>query len=95
MRILALAILAIGDFGDRDGLNRVRGGPDLRSGLSGLPARVHPGGQLLRMPLHVAATVQRVGLGPRGRVRHQSIFRERGEPAGYRRHRRGIHAKWW
>src|SRR5947208_10271961 len=43
------------DFGDRDGLNRAGGGPDIRSGLSGLPSRVYPGGQLLRMPLHVAA----------------------------------------
>jgi hypothetical protein len=31
------------DFGDRDGLNRAGGGPDVRSGLSGLPARVEPG----------------------------------------------------
>jgi hypothetical protein len=65
------------DFDDRDTLNRSGGGPDVRSGLSGLPARVYPGGQLLRMPLHVAATVQRVGLGPRRRMRHQSIFCER------------------
>ncbi len=65
----------LGDFGDRDGLNRAGGGPDVRSGISGLPTRVHPGGQLLRMPLHVAASVQRVGIGPRGTVRHQSIFR--------------------
>ena len=66
MRVLALAIL------DRDNLNRAGGRPDLRSGLSGLPARVRPG-QLLRMPLHVAAPVQRDGIGPRGTVRHQSI----------------------
>jgi len=65
------------DFGDRDGLITTGGGPDVRSGLSGLPARVYPGGQLLRMPLHVAASVQRVGVGPRGTVRHQSIFCER------------------
>jgi len=70
MRVLALAIL------DRDNLNRAGGRPDLRSGLSGLPARVRPG-QLLRMPLHVAAPVQRDGIGPRGTVRHQSILRGR------------------
>jgi|SRR5437660_12372526 hypothetical protein len=29
---------------DWDGLNRTGGGPDLRSGLSGLPARVYSGG---------------------------------------------------
>jgi hypothetical protein len=68
----------LGDFGDRDGLNRAGGGPDVRSGLSGF---VRPG-QLLRMPLHVAASVQRVGIGPRGTVRHQSIFRERGRARG-------------
>ena len=31
------------------------------------------------MQLHVAASVQRVGIGPRRPVRHQSIFRERGK----------------
>jgi len=70
MRVLALAILAIGI------ISIGRGRPDLRSGLSGLPARVRPG-QLLRMPLHVAAPVQRDGIGPRGTVRHQSILRGR------------------
>jgi hypothetical protein len=72
----------LGDFGDRDGLNRAGGRPDVRSGLSGLPACLHPGGQLLRMPLYVAASVQRVGIGPRGTVRHQSIFRERERARG-------------
>lgn len=52
MRILALAILTIGD-----GFNRAGGGPDVRSGLSGLPARVRPG-YLLRLPLRVAASVK-------------------------------------
>src|ERR1700731_1543209 len=47
----------LGDFGDRDGLNRTGGGPDVRSGLSGLPARVRPG-YLLRLPLRVTASVQ-------------------------------------
>src|ERR1700730_10464149 len=68
-----------GDVDGGDGLDGGTGsGPDVRSGLSGLPACVHPGGQLLRMPLHVAASVQRVGIGPRGTVRHPYIFRERG-----------------
>ena len=75
MRVLALAIL------DRDNLNRAGGRPDLRSGLSGLPARVRPS-QLLRMPLHVAASVQRVGIGPLGTVRHQSIFCRRARDRG-------------
>src|SRR6266704_1200164 len=65
-----------GDFDDRDGLNRVSGSPDLRSGLSGLHEHSPLGGQLLRMPLHVAGSVQRVGVGPRRPVRHQSIFCE-------------------
>src|SRR5450755_319896 len=33
---------------------------------------------LLRLQLHVAASVQRVGIGPRRHVRHQSIFCWRG-----------------
>jgi hypothetical protein len=45
----------LGDF--RDALNGASDGPDVRSGLSGLPARVQRGGQLLRMQLHVAASV--------------------------------------
>jgi hypothetical protein len=65
----------LGDF--RDALNRAGDGPDVRSGLSGLPARVQIRG-LLRMPLHVAASVQHVGIGPRRPVRGQSIFCERG-----------------
>ena len=73
MRILTLAILT-----NRDGLNRASGRPDVRSGLSGLPSR--EGG--LRMPLHVAASVQRVGIGPRGTVFHQSIFCERASARG-------------
>jgi hypothetical protein len=50
MRILALAILGIGIVSNRDSLYRAGGRPDVRSGLSGLPARVRPD-QLLRMPL--------------------------------------------
>jgi len=34
------------------------------------------------MPLHVAASVQRVGIGPRRPVRHQSIFCERASARG-------------
>jgi hypothetical protein len=72
----------LGDFDDRDGLNRASGGPDVRSGLSCLPARVRPRGQLLPMPLHVAASVQRVGIGPGRPVRHQSIFRDHASARG-------------
>src|SRR4051794_15402459 len=32
----------LGDFGDWDDLNRAGGGPDVRSGLSGVPACVRP-----------------------------------------------------
>jgi hypothetical protein len=73
MRIRALAILAIGT---------VSIGSAAAQGLSGLPARLRPGGQLLRMPLHVAGSVQRVGIGPRRPVRHQSIFCERASARG-------------
>ena len=76
-----MAHSVLGDFGNRDGLNWAGGRPDVRSGLSGLPAFVRPD-QLLRMPLHVAASVQRVGIGPLGTVRHQSIFRERARARG-------------
>ena len=69
---------SFGDFDDRDGFDSGAGsGPDVRSGLSGLPSRVRPGGQLLRLPLHLAASVQRIGIWPRRPVRHQSIFCER------------------
>jgi len=34
------------------------------------------------MPLHVAASVQRVGIEPRGTVRHQSILLERRRARG-------------
>jgi hypothetical protein len=69
-----------GDFDDCDGFDGgTRSGPDVRSGLSGLPACLPAaGGPLLRMQLHVAASVQRVGIGPRRHVRHQSIFCWRG-----------------
>src|SRR5882757_946889 len=73
-----------GDFDDCDGFDGgTRSGPDVRSGLSSLPACLPAvGGQLLRMPLHVAASVQRVGIGPRRPVRHQSIFCERANIRG-------------
>ena len=69
-----------GDFDDCDGFDSgARTGPDVRSGLPGLPACLPAVGvPLLRLQLHVAASVQRVGIGPRGTVRHQSIFRGRG-----------------
>jgi hypothetical protein len=68
---------------DRDGLSRAGGGPYVRSSESGLPAPVQLArGQPIRMQLHVAASVQRVGIWPRGAVRHQSIFRGRGRARG-------------
>jgi hypothetical protein len=68
------------DFDDCDGFDGgARTGPDVRSGLSGLPACLPAVGvPLLRLQLHVAASVQGVGIGPGGRVRHQSIFRGHG-----------------
>jgi hypothetical protein len=72
----------LGDFDDRDGLNRPSGSPDLRSGLSGLHEHNALGGRLLRMPLHVARSVQRVGIGPRRSMRRQSIFCERAAARG-------------
>jgi hypothetical protein len=77
MRGLALAILAIGAAS----IAGPAAAQTYAPGLSGLPARVRTG-HLLRMPLHVAASVQRVGIGPRGTVRHQSIFRGRGRARG-------------
>jgi hypothetical protein len=38
------AYSGLGDFGDRDGLNRAGGGPDVRSGLPGLSAQVRTRG---------------------------------------------------
>src|SRR5450432_1566817 len=78
MRILALAILAIGT---------VSIGPAAAQSYDpAYPVCLHKYGQgavqLLRLQLHVAASVQRVGIGPRGRVRHQSIFRGRGRAPG-------------
>ncbi len=71
------AHFGLGDFGDRDDLNRAGHRSDVRSGLSGLPACVRPGNQLLRMPLHVAASVQRVGIGAPCPMRRQSILLKR------------------
>jgi hypothetical protein len=69
MRILAFAILAIGT---------VSIGPAAAQmydpAYPGLPARVDQGSELLRVQLHVAAPVRAVGIGPRGWVRHQSVF---------------------
>jgi hypothetical protein len=76
MRIPALAILTIATVLTAAPLGP-SSGPDVRSGLSDLPSRVRPGGQLLRLPLHLPFSVQRVGIGPRRPVRHQSIFCER------------------
>jgi len=73
MRILALAILAIGTVSIALAAAQTYD--------PAYPVCLHvysPGGQLLRMPLHIAASMQRGGIGPRGTVRHQSIFRGRG-----------------
>jgi hypothetical protein len=71
------AYSSLGGYGDGRILNGAGGGSDVRSCLSGLPARVHTGGHLLRMQLYLATSVQRVGVGPCRTVCHQSIFRER------------------
>jgi hypothetical protein len=71
-----------GGFCNRDG---VRGwpsnGPNVRPRLSGLPARVWTR-HLLRMSLYIVTSVQCVGIGPRGTMRAQSIYRERGRVGG-------------
>ena len=72
MRSLALAILAIGTVSVAGPAAAQTYAP----GLSGLSARVRTG-HLLRMPLHVAGSVQRVGIRPPGPVRDQSLCRER------------------
>ena len=56
------------DFGGSSGT-----GPDIRRGISGLPACLRPD-HLLRVQLYVAASMQRVGLGPLGAMRRQSLL---------------------
>src|ERR1700681_3091534 len=77
------AHIGSGDASNRDGdVDRAGTGPDLRPELSGLPARVRTNRlQLLRVPLHVAASVQSVGIGSRRPMRGQSVLRERGPGA--------------
>ena len=71
-----------GDFGDRNGVSSLAGGgPNIRPGLSGLPACVGTS-QLLRLPLYIVTSVQRLSIRARGAVRHQSVFRERGRAGG-------------
>ena len=76
MRILALAILAIGTISI--------GSAAAQTYDPAYPVCLHVvrPDQLLRMPLHVAASVQRVGIGPRRPVRHQSISCERASARG-------------
>jgi len=70
------------DFGRRDARYGCAGArSDIRSKLPRLLTYFRPD-PVLRMPLHVAASVQRVGIGPRCPVRHQSIFRARGRARG-------------
>ena len=89
MRILALAILAIG---------MVSIGPAAAQTYD--PAypvclRVYERDQLLRMQLHVAASVQRVGIGTRSTVRHQSIFRRRARARGFSAVSAGLLERAW
>ena len=69
MRILALAILAIGSISI---------GPAAAQTYDpGYPVCLHVYGPInyYDCTLHDAASMQRVGIGPLGAVRHQSIFR--------------------
>jgi len=75
---MALVILAIGKVS----IGPAAAAQTYDPAYPALPLRVPQGGQLLRMPLHVAASVQRIGIGPCGAVFHQSIFRERGRSHG-------------
>ena len=70
MRILALAILAIGAASAAAPAQAQTYDPNY-------PVCLHVYGQdqLLRMHLYVAASMQRVGLGPLGAMRDQSLFR--------------------
>ena len=81
MRILTLAILTVGmaSMGPA-------GAPDVRSGLSGLPARVRPD-QLLRMPLHVLPQCNATASGRSAQCIVNPYFAGGQAPAGYRRHR--------
>jgi len=68
------AYSGLGDLDDLRDLNGATGaGPDVWRGFSGLPEV----GPFLRLQLHDAGSVQRVGIGPHGTVLHQSIFCER------------------
>jgi catechol 2,3-dioxygenase-like lactoylglutathione lyase family enzyme len=59
----------LGDFGDRDGLNRAGGGPDVRSGLPGLSAQVRTGGG---STITIAATRRCLSATRRHRAARQS-----------------------
>ena len=80
------AYSGLGDFDDRGDFNSATGaGPDVRWGLSGLPAV----GPFLRWHLHVAASVQRVGIGRRtAQCIINPFFASAQMPAGYWQHRR-------
>lgn len=67
MRNLAFAILTIATILTATGIS-----PNLLTRLPRLPAV----GQGLRLQLHIAGSVQRVSIGPYGRVLYQSIFCE-------------------
>jgi hypothetical protein len=76
------AYSAFSDFGNRNGFgNRAGAGSDLRINFPGLPADLQQRWRQHRLQLYVAASVQRVGLGPRGAMLDQSIFRTPDEKA--------------
>jgi hypothetical protein len=71
MRILVLAILAVGAVSVAAPAGAQTYDPNYPVCL-----HVYGSGQLLRMPLRIAGTVRRVGIGPPRTVHRQSIFRE-------------------
>ena len=78
MRILALAIFVIGTVSIEPAAAQTYD--------PAYPVCLHAygliGEQLVRLQLHVAASVQHVGIGPSAHVRDQSILRRRGRARG-------------
>jgi len=78
MRILAMIAIMIAAA-----LTAVSGpGPDLRSGLSGLPAGLRQRRRLHLLPLHLDGAMRPDGVGPPGPVYRQSLFCRRTNAAG-------------
>jgi hypothetical protein len=82
MRILALAILAMGIASIGPAAAQTYDPVDP------VCLRLYDSDQILRMPLHVAASMQRVASGRSAKCVINPYFGGAQEPADYRRHRR-------